>query len=137
VTGDIPQAISYLNEAYGVEPANFEVNNNLGAVYAKQETWSYSIVHYERALSARQNDPTVLFNLARAYAGAGDLEKAQSSYQALLRLAPDNWDAMYELGMTCVSLGKTNDAKRYLQDLINRNPNYSGKAEAERILRTL
>nr|AGS53905.1 TPR domain protein [uncultured bacterium contig00078] len=135
--GNLGEAIRYLNEAYASEPANFEVNNNLGAVYAKQENWSYSIVHYERALNSRPNDPTVRFNLARAYAGAGDLDKAQGAYQALLRLAPDNWDAMLELGKTCVMLGQNNEAKRYLQDLINRNPNYSNKAEAESILRSL
>jgi tetratricopeptide (TPR) repeat protein len=136
-SGKYDDAIACLSEAYTIEPANFEVNNNLGAVYAKKENWSYSIVHYERALTSNPNDPTVRFNLARAYAGAGEIEKAQSSYQALLRIAPDNWDAMFELGMTCVTLGQNNEAKRYLQDLISRNPNYSGKAEAERILRSL
>jgi len=95
-TGKYDEAIACLTEAYAGEPASFEVNNNLGAVYAKKENWTYSIVHYERALSARPNDPTVRFNLARAYAGAGELEKAQSAYQTLLRLVPDNWDAMFE-----------------------------------------
>jgi len=113
------------------------VNNNLGAVYAKQEIWSSSIIYYERALNIKQNDSIARLNLARAYTGLGDLQKAQSAYQAVLRLAPDNWDAMYELGMTCVTLGQNADAKRYLQDLVSRNPNYSGKAEAERILRNL
>jgi len=136
-SGKYNDAIRYLNEAYKVEPSNFEANNNLGAVYAKQENWTYSIIHYERALNTKPNDTTVLFNLARAYAGANELEKAMKSYQSLLHLVPDNWDAMYELGMACVSLGKSSDAKRYLNDLINRNPSYSGKAEAERILKTL
>jgi tetratricopeptide (TPR) repeat protein len=136
-TGNLNEAASYLNEVYGIEPNNFEVNNNLGAVYARQENWTYSIIHYERALSAKPNDTTVRLNLSRAYAGAGDFEKAQNAYQTLLHISPDNWDAMYELGMTCLSLGKNDDAKRYLQDLIKRNPNYDGKAEAERILRTL
>jgi tetratricopeptide (TPR) repeat protein len=135
--GKYDDAITILSEAYAIEPANFEVNNNLGAVYAKKENWTYSIVHYERALTSKPNDPTVRFNLARAYAGAGEIEKAQNSYQALLRIAPDNWDAMFELGMTCVTLGQNSEAKRYLQDLISRNPNYSGKAEAERILKSL
>jgi len=129
--------VSYLNEAYAIEPGNFEVNNNLGAVYSRQRNWSYSIVHYERALAAMPNDPTVRFNLARAYAGAGDLDKAQGSYLAVLRLAPENWDAMFELGKTCFTLGRNNDARRYLQDLISRNPNYSGKSEAENILGSL
>jgi len=135
--GRLSDAITYLNEAYAIEPSNFEVNNNLGAVYSRQENWTYSIVHYERALSVRNNDAMVHFNLARAYAGAGDLQKALTSYQSVLRLAPDNWDAMYELGMTCITLGHNTDARRYLQDLISRNPNYSGRMEAERILRSL
>jgi tetratricopeptide (TPR) repeat protein len=135
--GNYTDAVSYLNEALTSDPNNFEVNNNLGAVYAKQENWSSSIVHYERALNVKQNDPVVRLNLARAYTGAGDLQKAQGSYQAVLRLTPDNWDAMYELGMTCITLGQNADAKRYLQDLVSRNPNYSGKAEAEKILRSL
>jgi tetratricopeptide (TPR) repeat protein len=135
--GNFNDAITYLNEAYAIEPGNFEVNNNLGAVYSKQRNWSYSIVHYERALVAMPNDAVVRFNLARAYAGAGDLEKAQSSYQAVLRLTPENWDAMFELGKTCFTLGQHSDARRYLQDLINRNPGYSGKAEAESILASL
>jgi len=135
--GNYNEAIHYLNEAYAVEPANFEVNNNLGAVYAKLDNWSYSIVHYERALASKSNDATVRFNLARAYAASGDHLKAQSSYQQVLRLAPDNWDAMYELGMTCVKLGLSSEAKQYLQDLISRNPNYSGRSEVESILRSL
>jgi tetratricopeptide (TPR) repeat protein len=135
--GRYDDAITCLSEAYSIEPANFEINNNLGAVYAKKENWTYSIVHYEKALTSYPNDPTVRFNLARAYAGAGEIEKAQNSYQVLLRITPDNWDAMFELGMTCVTLGQNNEAKRYLQDLISRNPNYTGKAEAERILKSL
>jgi tetratricopeptide (TPR) repeat protein len=88
-------------------------------------------------LSAKPNDPIVRFNLARAYASCGDFEKAQSSYQTLLHLSPDNWDAIYQLGMTCVTLGKNDDARRCLQDLITRNPHYPAKAEAEKILKSL
>jgi len=60
-----------------------------------------------------------------------------SSYQQVLRLASNNWDAMFELSKTYVALGQFNDAKRYLQDLINRNPAYTERVEAERILRGL
>jgi tetratricopeptide (TPR) repeat protein len=127
-------ALRYLNEAYRLEPANFEVNNNMGAVYAKLENWVSSVDHYERALAAEANHPTVHLNLARAYAGAGDLARAQSAYQAVLRLAPENWDALFELGKTCVSLGRPDEAKKYLRDLLKRNTAYAGRADAERIL---
>lgn len=128
------EGINCLSEAFRIESANFEVNNNLGAVYAKMERWSSSIEHYERALAREPNHPIVHLNLARAYTGAGDLTKAQNSYQAVLRLNRDSWDALFELGKTCVSLGMRDDARKYLVDLLQRNPSYSGRAEAERIL---
>jgi TolA-binding protein len=66
--------------------------------------------------------------------GAGDLAKARTAYQNVLKTAPDNWDALFELGKACVSLGNTAEAKKYLQDLVKRNAAFAGKAEAERIL---
>ena len=131
------EAVVFLNEAFAVAPADYEVNKNLGVVYSKLENWRYSITHYERALAAKPNDVPVLLDLSRAYASSGDYQKAVTSYQHVLRLASNNWDAMFELGKTYVSLGQFNDAKRYLQDLINRNPNYSERTEAERILKGL
>jgi TolA-binding protein len=62
---------------------------------------------------------------------------AHSTYLALLNLSPNNWEAMFELGMTSLSLGRNNDARQFLQDLITRNPGFAGRAEAERILATL
>jgi len=76
----------------------------------------------------------VHLNLARAYTSAGELAKAQNSYQAVLRLNPDNWDAMYELGKTYVSMGRPDEAKKYLRELVQRNSSYSARADAERIL---
>ncbi|MCL2478998.1 MAG: tetratricopeptide repeat protein, partial [Treponema sp.] len=77
---------------------------------------------------------TVRLNLARALVGAGSFTEAADAYRQLISLAPSNWDAVFELGKTYVSLGDSAQAKRTLQDLLNRNPSYSGRAEAEKIL---
>jgi tetratricopeptide (TPR) repeat protein len=135
LTNGLPgEALQFLSEAYRAEPANFEVNNNMGAAYARQENWTASVEHYEKALAADFHNPTVHLNLARAYVGAGDLAKAKNGYQEVLRLSPDNWEALLELGKTCIGLGDSDMAKKYLQDLLKRNPSYSGRAEAERML---
>jgi Flp pilus assembly protein TadD len=76
----------------------------------------------------------VHLNLARAYTSAGDLAKAQNSYQAVLRLTPENWDAIFELGKIYVSLGMPDEARRQLTDLLFRNTAFHAKADAERIL---
>ncbi|GHV72644.1 hypothetical protein AGMMS49928_29900 [Spirochaetia bacterium] len=51
-----------------------------------------------------------------------------------MRIAPDNWEALLELGKTCVTLGDTAQGKQYLQTLVSKNPAVPGKAEAEKIL---
>ncbi|MDR1211749.1 MAG: tetratricopeptide repeat protein, partial [Spirochaetaceae bacterium] len=128
------QALAFLNEAYGVDASAFEVNNNLGAVYAHKEDWERSVLHYEKALSTEPGNATVRVNLARTYVGAGNLGAARDAYLAALRTDNDNWDAIMELGKTCASLQDGEQAKRYLQDLLNRNPGYPRREEAERIL---
>ena len=128
-------ALKYLyDEAFRIEPANFEVNNNLGAVFAKMENWGFSVEHYERAIRVENNHPTVHLNLARAYSGAGDLARARNSYLNVLRLVPDNWDAMFELAKTYIGLELPGDAGEYLSELVRRNPAFHGRAEAERLL---
>ena len=137
ITGNYTEAISFLNEALGIAPEDYEVNKNLGVVYSKLENWRNSISYYERALAAKPNDVPVLLELSRAYASSGDQQKAVTSYQQVLRIQSNNWDAMFELGKLFVTLGRFDDAKRHLQDLINRNPGFSERVEAERILRGL
>jgi len=73
-------------------------------------------------------------NLARAYVGAGKLDKARDTYIELLKLEPNNWDGLFELGKTYASLGDSANAKQRLSDLIKRNPSYERRAEAEKIL---
>ncbi|GHV81262.1 hypothetical protein AGMMS49944_30530 [Spirochaetia bacterium] len=132
--GRAEEALNLLTAAYNQQPGSFEVNNNLGAAYARLEQWGRSVEHYGKALQSEPDNPTVRMNLARALVGSGDLAKARDAYLECLKLDAANWDARLELGKTYVSLGERDSAKRSLEELVSRNPNYTGKAEAERIL---
>jgi cytochrome c-type biogenesis protein CcmH/NrfG len=123
-----------LQEAFRLDPAFFEVNNNLGAVYARQENYGASVDHYQRALAREPRNITVKLNLARALTSANDIIRAQSVYREILSAAPANWDALFELGKIHVSLGETAQAKQAFEDIIRRNPNYQARAEVERFL---
>ena len=48
-----------------------------GTVLAKQGKYSDAVPYYERALTLSQNNPTVMNNLAMAYAMMGDPKKAE------------------------------------------------------------
>ncbi|MCX7656946.1 MAG: tetratricopeptide repeat protein, partial [Treponemataceae bacterium] len=72
--------------------------------------------------------------LARSYVGAGRFEKARDAYLELVKLDSNNWDALFELGKTYASLGDTANARQRLSDLLKRNPTYTRRGEAEKIL---
>jgi Flp pilus assembly protein TadD len=52
----------------------------------------------------------------------------------LVKLDSNNWDALFELGKTYASLGDAANARQRLSDLLKRNPSYSRRGEAEKIL---
>ncbi|MDR0312953.1 MAG: tetratricopeptide repeat protein [Treponema sp.] len=135
--GFTTEALNYLLEARRLDSASFEVNNNLGAVYAKLEDWILSIEYYEKALAVDPFNPTVRLNLARAFVGANILNQAVTAYREVIRVDPSNWDAIFEMGQTYAGLGDSIQARRTLQDLLDRNPSYPGKNNAERILASL
>jgi tetratricopeptide (TPR) repeat protein len=76
-------------------------------------------------------------NLARAYVGSGNLAGAKDAYLAVIKAAPNNYDALFELGKACAGMGDLESAKQYLASLLEKNPGYSGRAEAEKILMSL
>ncbi|MDR1388399.1 MAG: tetratricopeptide repeat protein [Treponema sp.] len=131
------EALTCLLEAVRAEPNSFEVNNNLGNVYARMDDWPQAIQYYEAALRVQGGNVTVRMNLARAYAGAQNMDRARDSYLEVVRLSPNNYDALFELGKTCVSMGDRESAKKYLASLLEKSPSYSGRAEAEKILNGL
>ncbi|MDR2471786.1 MAG: tetratricopeptide repeat protein [Treponema sp.] len=131
------EALDSLMEAWRVEPASFEVNNNLGNVYARLESWDEAVRRYEAALAAQPGNVTSRMNLARAHVGARNLTRARDVYLEVTRLAPNNDDALFELGKTCAGMGDADSARRYLAALLEKNPGHSGKAEAEKILASL
>jgi tetratricopeptide (TPR) repeat protein len=132
--GLVGEARECLLEGYRIDPRSFEVNNNLGAAYAREENWSASVEHYEKALAVDSRNATVRLNFARALAGAGSLPQARDAYREVIKVDPANWDAVFELGKTYVSLGDPASAKSTLQDLVTRNPAYPARGEAEKIL---
>jgi tetratricopeptide (TPR) repeat protein len=135
--GFVTEALNSLLEAWRIAPSSFEVNNNLGAVYAKQEDWILSVEYFEKALAADPYNTTVRLNLARAFVGAGMLDRAVTAYREVIRIDPSNWDAVFEMGQTYAGLGDSAQARRTLQELLDRNPSYPGRNNAERILASL
>jgi tetratricopeptide (TPR) repeat protein len=63
---------------------------NVGVRAAKSELWREALFRFERAVQLEPENAMALNNLAVAYEGIGDFEKAKSAYTEALRLDRSN-----------------------------------------------
>jgi len=64
----------------------------------------------------------ILLQEAGACYGAGDLEKAQNAYQAVLRVAPRHPEANYHLGLLAAKMGQGDLCASYLKTALEADP---------------
>lgn len=122
-----PQAAaqSYRN-AIALQPLP-ESYANLGSLYAKEKQWESAIAHFQEALKIDSERAGIWRNLARAFAGAGNAEKAALAWYRAYRLAPSEESAEQhlKLGDTLMGYGKLTEAIACYQFAIEQKPNWS------------
>jgi len=85
IMGDYPQAKAHLEEAVATDPDFFNSRYNLGMVLVFLHEWPEAVVHLQKAIALGAIEPQVHFELAKAWRGLGQDEKAQQEmalYQA-------------------------------------------------------
>jgi predicted regulator of Ras-like GTPase activity (Roadblock/LC7/MglB family) len=68
--------------------------------------------------------------LARIAADRGDVDRASSAWEAVLRLAPTHVGARKGLGFLCFQQGRLEEAEAHLSDAAQRDPSDAGVAAA-------
>jgi predicted regulator of Ras-like GTPase activity (Roadblock/LC7/MglB family)/thioredoxin-like negative regulator of GroEL len=68
--------------------------------------------------------------LARIAADRGDVDRASSAWEAVLRLAPTHVGARKGLGFLCFQQGRLEEAEAHLSDAAHRDPSDAGVAAA-------
>ena len=77
----------------------------------------------ERAVKAAPQDNKLWFLLGYTSRLAGRYQQSVDAYQHGLQTAPGNADGMSGLAQTYARMGRTDDAKRLLLQVIHANPN--------------
>ena len=134
------EATAMFEKAASIAPTDEKAKRNLATVNLeqgnesfKQEKYAEAIKFYERALELGADSVNVMFQLGNCYfqeataetiaATAKPMfEKAGSLYENVLRMAPDDVDAMANLGMTKLALGLVNEATQLLSNAANKAP---------------
>jgi tetratricopeptide (TPR) repeat protein len=115
-----------LREGVARDPGNFEANQKLGKLLVAEGKAREALSYLERASQLNPNSYENAYQLARAYAGSGDYQRARSQVRTLLttqdRGAQDTAELHHLLGEVEGNLGNPVEAVREYQLAAGLNP---------------
>jgi serine/threonine protein kinase/Tfp pilus assembly protein PilF len=119
--GKYQESIPYLQKALQIEPY-FTTYSNLGTAYLFLKQYSNAIQNFEKAVALNPNDTDVMVNLADAYRGAGQQDKARTTYQQAISVGfkelqtnPQNAEVMGEVALSYAKIGNAPEAQKFIR----------------------
>ena len=106
-------------------PNSYQIQTNLGILYAREQQWQQAITHFQKAIAINPNLPVVHRNLARAFTKIGKSEAAKRSWSQAIALKGSKAKAEehLQLGKNLVSWDKYEPALVCYRRAIQLNPN--------------
>ena len=128
--GQYEQALAAFNSALELDDQQPALWANVGNTYSKLNQSAEALEAYEKAIAIAPEDPTLYQNLGGIYAAMGNTEKAREVYEQAVKLSAygDPKDAAinyYNMGVTFINSGQTEEAVEALQKAIEADPGYA------------
>lgn len=88
-TGDRGAARKHLNQAVKYDPRNVPAWNNLGVVACVDHKYNAAIRYLKNALALQETNASAHLNMAEAWFGLGEVDRAMTEYSRALELDAD------------------------------------------------
>ena len=124
-TGDAANAVTWLQRAARVNPADAATQSLIGVALQSSGQPAASIEFFERAARLQPKNAEFHYNLGKALRSADRNDEARASYLAALRLKPDYPEALNNLSETLMSLDLPADALKAADDALRLKPEYA------------
>ncbi len=96
--GDLNNAIREYRLGLNLDPANTNLLNSLGVIYAQIERYKKAIPLFERILAIKSDDFMAMYNLGFAYLRGGNPKQAQTYFEQAVSLNENSFDLLLQLG---------------------------------------
>ena len=88
-SGERGAARKHLNQAVKVDPRNVPAWNNLGVLACLERKYSASVRYLKNALALQESNASAHLNMAEAWFGLGEVDRAMTEYARALELDAD------------------------------------------------
>jgi serine/threonine protein kinase/tetratricopeptide (TPR) repeat protein len=119
--GKYQESIPYFQKAIQIEPY-FSTYSNLGTSYFFLKQYANAVEAFEKAAALNPNDTQTMVNLADAYRGAGQQDKARTTYQQAISVGfkelqtnPQNADVKAEIALSYAKVGNASEAQNFIR----------------------
>ncbi len=112
---DLQKAFVHLNAAMATNPAEPEVQNNVGTAFFQMDRFAEAAVHHREAARLNPAYAVAYANLGHDLERLGQFAQAAEAYRHALHLDPDMSSARYGLGAALQATGRSAEADQQLQ----------------------
>ncbi|MCC6396853.1 MAG: tetratricopeptide repeat protein [Bacteroidetes bacterium] len=121
--GNDAAAIDALETFLADTPDHADAHNALGVLCYRTGAVDRSLEHYRKAVALAPGNATFRKNLADyLFVVSRDAEAALEQYVHLLRAQPQDAETLIALAQICVELGRTDDARVFVDSLLSLQP---------------
>ncbi len=113
--GDIDRAVSMINEALSISPAQPSWHMKLASLYTKAGQSDVALPHLQQAAELAPEDGEILVALARGYRSNGQLSDAEEIYARSLQSNPTSPKVWKEAGQVALASGANQRAEAWFE----------------------
>lgn len=116
--GDLPAAEAYFRKSIALNASYLEGRVNLALCLLRQDRWTHGRAELESALRIAPRDPRVLYNLGKAEAATGAVDRAIRRLREAGSLSPRNPEIQLTLAEALVAAERRDEARAVLQGVV-------------------
>lgn len=116
-------ALKYFNEAYDLEPFNFENCHNIASIHFHKRELLEALQCWFQCLQMKPDALETLYNIGVVYQYQNKFSDAKDYFFKVLNVEPNHHDALFNLGTLALKQNKPKEAITYYQQVIKINPN--------------
>ncbi len=135
--GENQKALNLYNQILAAAPDNYLVHNNVAWIHYEMGDIAAGKVAAAKAYALKKDDANVLDTYGWLLFQAGDDVKAEDMLSRAYTIMPDSPDIQYHYAAVLAKLNKPGKAKELLLKALDGESRFSGRSEAERLLKKL
>jgi arylsulfatase A-like enzyme/Tfp pilus assembly protein PilF len=121
-TGRAKEALAVFGRGLKIDPENPMIHENIGAIHLDAGQLGAAREEFERAIRANPASAQGHAGLATVAFKSGDRDTALASWKRAVELDASNWDALYNLGVQLMRVGRLAEARPYLEQFVRTAP---------------